>query len=443
MGKLTISIEINSTDWTSGDRDSCQQEQIDSVVSPPLVQKLNGKIDAQSGISKLPVELLSLIFHHCNSALGPRLVLTHTCHRWRHIAIRYPSLWTILHIEMRDLSIPARFKCFESLLSMQVDRSGGLPLDVVCILDISGSYATLALITIRRKAPFSRWRSLELCMEGENLRVESMLSAVVLFPNLESLTISGRTNPVFTRIFRGAPMPKLKTLNLRYALTAHPLPNIQNYRLYECHFCPEGPIDLHTMTSLIISGFLNVHDECEVLLPALQYLRFMAMHIYPGSKIEAPVLRNLHLSASIRRGDPYHISSVQEHMENALNSAGYRLSPKELIIEEPYLSKGLIIGILKKSPELTQATICFSDRESAQTVVETLLGFGTRTSSLDERLCPQLAELMLDWWDADTALSAEQWLRGLEARRTNPPRSRVSVKARRKGEEWYRLLVEL
>jgi hypothetical protein len=433
----------------------------------------NGRFDAQSGVYKLPVELLLFIFQQCDSAIRPRLVLTHTCRRWRLIATSYPSLWTNLHIGTHIISTATRYNHFESLLSTQVDRSGRLPLDIVWSLDILDLYATHVLRVIRDKAPFPRWRSLELQMGGRDWGLEGFLASIMAFPNLESLVIFGCVDPSIARIF-GRAMPKLQMLDLRagddlgwedrvigtltqgpLSLRAsistlcagiremHPFPNILNYKLKACIFKANALIDLRRMTSLIIDDTLYIFEDCDVLLPALQYLRLMDMSIALGSKIEAPVLQTLHLSATPDRHDPlYARYTIYDNMIHAVDNPGYLLSPKGLIIQEPYLSNETIIGLLKKSRKLTQATLCFTDQNSAQEVVETLFKSSTGSTPLGECLCPHLAELTLDWWGADMPFSAEWWLSGLEGRKKNPQRPRVLIKARRRGEEWYRLLGE-
>jgi hypothetical protein len=413
-----------------------------------------------------------LIFHHCDSAIRPRLVLTHTCRRWRLIAVNYRYLWTNFHFSTPHGVSDAGYERFESLLVLQSDRSGGLPLDIALCLNVGNRHIFRLLDSIQHKAPFSRWRSLQLTVFGQDPYVEHLLASVLGFPNLESLVISGLVEERLAAIFCRAAMPKLQKLHFKvhnYMFSAdalirllnggtlslpdsvitleagirssHPFPNILNYTLEDCTFYSNGPIDLRSMTNLIIDGWLNVKGECDVLLPALQYLRCMNMWI--EGKIEAPVLQTLHLSYRTDPNDP-----PQPHYANcvpmryAVNTPGYRLSPKTLLIHEPYVPNGELIALLKTSRELTQATLCFSDQKAAQEVVETLFESVTKKAPLKERLCPQLAELMLDMWDDNTPLSAEQWLSGVEARKANSPMADVSVKARRKGGERYRLLAE-
>jgi F-box-like len=469
MSASTSRSGVNLTEWTSGGRHSYQPAEIGSLVKPLLGRTSIGGSAAQS---KLPVELLLLIFNLCDSAIRPRLVLTHTCQRWRRIAVSYPRLWTNLHIKMRNVSTATSYKHFESLLIMQVDRSGGLPLDVVWIASFEDLYAIQSLCVIRDKAPFSRWRSVKLWVGGSKPQVKSFLGSIVAFPNLESLVISDYVDIYVAMILCRAAMPKLQMLDLRagndlhweetviMSLNTHrpPLPittlhvgvrerhtfpGIINYKLGNCIFRADALVDLRSMTSLIVDDTLHVFEGCGVLLPALQYLRLMSMSIDREGKIEAPLLQTLHLSATPDPRDPLYTRYNDYHyMGDAVDHPGYLLSPKVLIIHKPYLSKNAIIGLLKKSHELTQATLCFNGRSSAQEIVEMLFESITGHSPSDERLCPRLAELMLDWWGADMPISAEQWLHGVEGRKENPQRPRVSIKARRRGEEWYELLGE-
>jgi F-box-like len=215
MGKLRSSIELNMTDWASGDRHSYQQEDTDCIVYPPLVQASNGRISAPPGISKLPVELLSLIFAHCNSAIRYRLVLTHTCRRWRLIGVNYSQLWTNVFISTHYISSEERCERWESLLTLQVDRCGGLPLDITWGYDINDMYSPRVLRSIQAIAPFSRWRSLRLSATGLNLYIETLLASLVAFPNLESLVVLHGVGLGIVDISCRAVMPKLQMLDLR------------------------------------------------------------------------------------------------------------------------------------------------------------------------------------------------------------------------------------
>jgi F-box-like len=473
MGKSKSDIKFDSSDWTSGDSHSCRLKETDAVVNRSLVQTSNGEIDAQSEVSKLPVELLSLIFQHCDPQIRPRLDLTHTCRQWRLIAVNYPRLWTDIYINTYIASSSnATHEHFESLLSMQVDRSDRLLLDVIWIADFEEDIIR-CLHTIENKAPFSRWRSLEISGVGRNSHAESVLTSLVEFPNLESLTISRGTGIHLANIFCRAAVPKLQMLDLRMgdswaydeteslnngllfipgsiitlragARNTHPFPNILNYKLKQCVFRSDTSINLRSMTNLIIDGCLYIYEECDILLPALRHLSLMSMVIYSGGKIEAPFLQTLHISASVDRGDLIYTSHTQRrHVHYSFNEPGYHLSPKKLIICEPSFSTGSMIEVLKKSPELTQATLSFDDRASAQGLVEALFESSTGNTPPDERLCPHLGELLLDCeWDGDMPLSAEQWGSGLETREDNLPGTRVSIKARRRGEERYQLLAE-
>jgi F-box-like len=447
----------------------------DSIVYPPLVQASNGKISARSGAYKLPVELLSLIFDHCDSAIRPRLVLTHTCQQWRFIAVNYPQLWTDLRIITHNIVSEECYERFGSLLTLQVDRSGGLPLDITWDSDIGNKYGTDLLVSLQDMVPFLRWRSLEICVTGHNSYMESHLPSIIVFPNLESLVISSGADLRLAEIFCRAAMPKLQMLDLRIdrglkwghpvmtslndgALSipdsiitlhagtryAHPFPNILNYNLNLCVFSRHSSINLHSMTSFIIDGGLYVYEGCEVLLPALKYLQLMSLRIFSYGKIEAPVLQTLHISATIDRSDLiYKANTNHRHLHYGFKKPGFGLLPTKLIIREPSFSKESIIEVFKNSPKLTQATVCFNDRASAQGIVEALLESGAERASLNERLCPQLTELMLDCeWDANMPLSAELLPSGLEVKKVDPQKTRVSIKARRKGEEWYQLLAE-
>jgi hypothetical protein len=369
-------------------------------------------------------------------------------------------------------SYNAKYEHFEPLLTVQVDRSDGLLLDVVWIAHFEEDIIR-CLHTIQNNAPFSRWRSLEITAVRGNSRAESVFTFLVAFPNLESLVISRGTDICLANIFCRAAIPTLQMLDLRIgdswedavafslnrgelfipdsiitlharARDTHLFPNILNYKLTQCVFRSAGSINLRSMTSLIIDGRIYIYENCEVLLPALQYLRLMSMAIYSLAKIEAPVLQTLHISATLDRDNRIYKSHTQRrHVHYSFNEPGYHLSPKKLIIREPSFSTGSMIEVLKKSPELTQATLSFDDRASAQGLVAALFESSAVNALPGERLCPHLRELLLDCeWDGDMPLSAKQWGSGLKTREENFPGTRVSIKARRRREERYQLLAE-
>jgi hypothetical protein len=423
---------------------------------------------------------LLLIFRHCDSQIRSRIILTHTCQRWRLIAVYFPPLWTDLRIPLHSVTSG---QCFDSLLTMQVNRCGALPLDVVWHSDLKSQHFIFMLFSIRDIAPFSRWGSLRLCMPGRNSFAEGIIASTVEFTNLESLVISSDTHMFIAEIFCRATTSKLKMIDLRscgHALweerlirflnrgtspqlcrpkvgtpflpgsivtlcagvrEKHPFPNILNYELDECTFRSKESINLRNMTSLTINGCLTVHAECDVLLPSLQHIQFNAILIYLEGKIQAPVLQTLHIAAtpvgvdSVYTKYTRHANNNLGNMRQSINSPGYLLSPKNLIVVDSPLPGQTIIELLTKSPRVTHATLRLKDWTCAQMVVERL----HESSAQNERLFPQSVELLLDcgWEASDMPVWTEQWLSGLEARKENPPSIHVSIETRQRGRERY------
>ncbi|KAK7463389.1 hypothetical protein VKT23_006744 [Stygiomarasmius scandens] len=136
-------------------------------------------LDAQrsqlSPIRRLPLELLSAIFHHCLPDLefiSPRssdapMLLTHVCHGWRNLALSIPSLWSSISIHTnKDRCYPRK-----KLITTWLQRSGSKPLhfrihedlrfDLVQELDIE-SFTTGADLLEFFMPDYYRWQRVSL-----------------------------------------------------------------------------------------------------------------------------------------------------------------------------------------------------------------------------------------------------------------------------------------
>jgi F-box-like len=363
-----------------------------------LVEPTNDKSEAESPVFRLPTELTRLIFRECRSDIRLRLTVTHICHRWREIAVNDPSLWTSIRIRAIHEQPNLCLDGFLSFLSMQLDRTANQLLDVEWTADIREASFVAILQWIRRKAPFSRWRALELYICGRSPD-GSPWSTFDAFPNLKSLYISNGTESsilrvidstitshlevldlstwdadwladmmeYFTRPFshvsslylstlpstRHTPLLPANIVNLRLCYgTYHLFPHILTYRPRNCAFIESSVINLGNMTTLIVNGHLRV--ACQVFFPALRQLTMRSLWMDTDGRIEAPALNTLHL-----KHDPD--TRLLSTTDNSLLSPGYLLSPNTSIMAGLNLPKTAVLNLLAKSPKVTHATLRFED----------------------------------------------------------------------------------
>ncbi|CAL1702108.1 unnamed protein product [Somion occarium] len=99
---------------------------------------LRRKINALAYISQLPDDLLTMIFMECRLLLPPInftemrdedcahnavLFLTHTCHRWREIALAYSNLWTLIRYPHPEFVECCLKRSRKLPLSMEIDTT--------------------------------------------------------------------------------------------------------------------------------------------------------------------------------------------------------------------------------------------------------------------------------------------------------------------------------
>lgn len=130
-------------------------------------------------VNSVPREILCRIFALVGS--GADVVpLSHVCHRWRHIALRFPRLWT--SFGNRDLT---------RMLPAFIERSQGAPLDISVCIDSNDIQCLERLADLQSVS--SRLRSFDVTISG------------IWTDNLKD---------VFSR-FR-SPAPLLTTLSIRF-----------------------------------------------------------------------------------------------------------------------------------------------------------------------------------------------------------------------------------
>jgi hypothetical protein len=346
-----------------------------------------------------------------------------------------------------------------------------------------GLVATLQLI--REKAPFSRWRTLDIEMSGRS-HGNALWSSSDAFTNLEVLrgwcetketddtifdlidrTVTSRlkvldltltsTSPSMLSFPKSlthistlclhllfpepnTPFPPKNVINLQVGGGQfHLFPHIRTYELGFCIFT--NSMDLRNMTTLIVTDILTILSNCQIFLPALRELKLATLEMATGATIEAPLLDHLHFTDYRDHG---HRSGRMDRSNpgKAAFHPGYPLSPNTSIIIGECFQIRTLIEVLATSPKVTHATLQFDDRADAQVMPEKLVGFGPPANSQyveNERLCPKLSELRLNLgWEFSELSASMEWLPyALRARREAGLMSSLSIYVGWKGEETY------
>jgi hypothetical protein len=420
-----------------------------------------------STVDRIPVELLLVIFYFFRPDITTLVSITHTCRRWRLIATETASLWTDVKLQIHPVSNLTAHGNSISLLDMQLERTGGLLLDVAWWGHIWEYCNPRILTIIRGKAPFSRWRKLELWLVGDKGSEDTIFSPTDIFTNLESLiiaqykfdrlsqNISQRTTARL-RIFEVGPVnstlptvvellphpmkhiscliayvpsnsnevrpvlpPNIVELRTPRRLS-HPFPYISTYELNVCLFRSDYTIDLQNLTTLTVISILTVFPECHVVLPSLRHLSYGDLRLSYGAKLETPMLESLR----IMTGDDGDITTRIKNQYDALHHPGYLVSPKKSLFVELSLPEEGVALLLDRSPEVEYVLLVINDAKYAQKIMEEILiGVGTKGLAYRQSkwFCPRLSELRMnfEWEIGDVVLWKERSSKVVEARKEN------------------------
>ncbi|KAI0697306.1 hypothetical protein C8T65DRAFT_743229 [Cerioporus squamosus] len=241
-------------------------------------------ITSYAPINVLPAEVLGIVFQHFLPSEGrgfrfngydvprmadelrSRIVLTHVCRRWRHVALNMASLWTLIDEFSHDSS------------SAFLARSGDMPLQVYV-------KQTLCHDAGQTLIPYGpRIRDLHLNIPKERRSIIPSTTSVLPFDaqKLERLCIVTEARPFdesrpnidldMSPVLFPGPTPRLKMLILRAMCW---LPAIPYNNLTHLHITQGTPVSLIT-----ILGFLGRCTALEELI---------LVDIYIGSATAVPL----------------------------------------------------------------------------------------------------------------------------------------------------------
>lgn len=295
-------------------------------------------LGARSYFSKIPVEIIGLIFEHATHSdkdiKRTEVILSHVCRHWRAVALNTATLWTSMAIDMSKHISPATFLITGTRILTYLARSKFLLIDVW--LNIAGTQLSYHRIHLMDALVnhVARWRRLTVLTnsESQTFLVSRMLGDRYT-PNLESVTVrldSPVTNndPISLDplVFRnGAPMLSYLSLDVSSSrIYLPPLQNVTTLLLSAAVYQPPCFTfkTFCTLLCLPLLEALSLHqDICgspldsDVLgnlsLPNLRHLRLDASPVitnllmyFNAPNLESLVIKDVDLGSSGDIGEP-------------------------------------------------------------------------------------------------------------------------------------------
>ena len=167
------------------------------------------------------------------------------------------SLWTDIYIQTRHRESNSPLDNFLSLLGMQMDRTANLLLDVDWTAQIGDRFFVATLQLIHEKAPFSRWRTLNVDLFGR-LQDDAPWASLNAFTNLESLVVWHWSENSIHSVIDRMITSRLKVLDVRWpALPAELLTSFAK-SLTWISFLRLERVRLHKSTPFLPANVVNL-----------------------------------------------------------------------------------------------------------------------------------------------------------------------------------------
>ncbi|KAJ6545047.1 hypothetical protein DFH09DRAFT_659085 [Mycena vulgaris] len=286
-----------------------------------------------SSLRRLPSEILSEIFLHCSRSQDgctPRPFAA-VCSRWRDVALLTPRLWCNVYLYETEIATPS----LHSLLSLQLERSGQVPLDVV----FSDPYDKTSIFELVLTASH-RWQSLDLDLTFS--QHEHLCSSASHFPILKRLTI--RIVPSLELGNLSKPLPLLEELTLKWPPYLVP-PELPWTRLTKCTLIHCSSFEVlnilrssSAMEELSLYQCYGPDQRDPKPIPTTSKIRYLKMSRCDRAfnkdflaYLTAPVLQELLIEHPDESGTTTQITSLLAAPITRLTLCGVRVLERDLI----------------------------------------------------------------------------------------------------------------
>ncbi|KAG8750101.1 hypothetical protein FRC14_000810, partial [Serendipita sp. 396] len=168
-----------------------------------------------SAISKIPPEVLLLILGMAADTPFVRRKIISVCSDWRKALVGISWVWTSIRIvSSRDTEV--KFEKFLWNLTLQLERCGSLPINVYWRTCMDAAQTTQLFGLLAQKAPFSRWRTLELAAYDGSTLDNADVANMGDFQNLESFILCGSQVNCLLNLVNRSITSKLTNFDNRY-----------------------------------------------------------------------------------------------------------------------------------------------------------------------------------------------------------------------------------
>ncbi|KAJ7755481.1 hypothetical protein B0H16DRAFT_715628 [Mycena metata] len=283
----------------------------------------------------LPTEILSEIFLHCSKeqdGCRPRPVAA-VCKRWREVALSTSRLWCNIYLNSEEEEIET--ESLHSLLALQLERSGQVPLSVVFWCPHAGPSILELLLAVSH-----RWRTLDVNFLTPDQH-EEFRTSTSQFPLLEKLTIRGALSLRLGNLYQ--PLPLLTELTL-HRLSCQVPSNIPWTRLTKCTLWHSSPGEvmniLHSAPQIVELSLNSCYGDFDggtatSIIRSLKIARCgRAFSQHFLARLSAPNLRELIIDDFDENGVTTQLTSLLTGSScrmNHLSLCGVRISERELI----------------------------------------------------------------------------------------------------------------
>ncbi|KAG7086005.1 hypothetical protein E1B28_003528 [Marasmius oreades] len=299
-----------------------------------MTSTLNSYRNHATFVFRLPNELLALVFEHCVDAYTGHTfsknaipwVLARTCRRWRHVVLRAPSLWNLMHINTRCLP-----RNPIQMMNSWLERSQTLSLSCTIWIEAPPSEADAEKqLFLQILVHSHRWRHLAFELRSRcDLYHQFATSKCLFFSNLRSLQIYADASSSYD-IAIAPPVLNLSAPSLSSASFLLFIPDV-NWQITSLPWSQLTDLEISLVTSenfLEIVNILTVLQHCH-LSTSSEFILDPQMVVFPPSlrylEILGPLSNMINLLYHISTPSLLHLSLSPPDASTVPSGAARRL----------------------------------------------------------------------------------------------------------------------